>query len=361
MSSVNNQLTEIFRSNAFDGSRKIIISSAGTSKRNDLRQYVGANDVLYTEVLPNPSFNQLIEFFKVVQPTESDKVFGIGGGSVIDFSKLVALFANTPNNEIKTFIESSHYNSIKRALKLVVIPTLFGSGAEQTPFAVCYVGKKKYSVTNDLILPFKVEYIPELNISAPSSIKLANVLDCFCQAAESLTARNANRLSIEYAEKTLRLLVPIAKEYIEVNSNDLAAKMAEASSLCGKAISISKTTGPHAMSYFLTANLGWKHGIAVGFVFVFFWEKYKPFNADNLEIQRLFDVLGDIMPPNQIIEYFTSLGLNMRKLASYVNDHVDFSNWVSSVNLERLGNGPDINMSWLNEKDLMEFYKSLVK
>lgn len=361
MSSVNNQLTEIFRSSAFDGSRKIIISSVGTSYRNNLKQYLGPKDVLYEDVLPNPSLKQLVDFLRIVQPLDKDIIVGIGGGSVIDFSKLVSLFAETPCNEIKRIIETAQYHSIQKALKLVVIPTLFGSGAEQTPFAVCYVGKKKYSVANDLILPFKVEYIPELNISAPSSIKLANVLDCFCQAAESLTARNANGLSIEYAEKTLRLLVPIAKEYIKVNSSDLAAKMAEASSLCGKAISISKTTGPHAMSYFLTANLGWKHGIAVGFVFVFFWEKYKTFSADNLEIQRLFDVLGDIMPPNQIIEYFTSLGLDMRKLASYVNDHVDFSNWVSSVNLERLGNGPDINMSWLNEKDLMEFYKSLVK
>ena len=357
MSFENNQLIELFGSNEFDGLRKIIISSNGTSKRNNLKQYTGPNDVLYTEVLPNPSFNQLIDFFSVVQPTDRDIVFGIGGGSVIDFSKLVALFANTPNKEIKNFIESSHSHSIKSALRLVAIPTLFGSGAEQTPFAVCYVGNKKYSVSNDLILPFKIEYIPQLNISAPSITKLANVLDCFCQAAESLTARSANSVSIEYAEKTLRVLAPIAKEYIEVNSIDLASKMAEASSLCGKAISISKTTGPHAMSYFLTANLGWKHGIAVGFVFTFFLEKYKSFKTDHVDIQRLFNIFRDISLPDQIIEYFTYLGLNIRKLASQVNDDLDFSNWVSSVNLERLSNGPDIDMSWLNEKDLIEFYK----
>ena len=361
MSSENNKLIELFGSNEFVGLRKIIISSAGTSMRNNLKQYVGPYDVLYTEVLPNPSLKQLIEFFKLVKLKEKDIVIGIGGGSVIDFSKLVALFACTPINEIKSIIESARYDSIQRALKLVAIPTLFGSGAEQTPFAVCYIGNKKYSVANDWILPLRVEYIPEINLSAPTSTKLANVLDCFCQAAESLTARNANSLSVEYAERTLRLLVPIAKEYIEGNSIDLAAKMAEASSLCGKAISISKTTGPHAMSYFLTANLGWKHGIAVGFVFTFFLEKYKPSITDNVDIQRLFNVLDDILLSDQIIQYFASLGLNMRKLVSHVNSDLDFSNWVSSVNLERLGNGPDINMSWLNEKDLMNFYKSLVK
>ena len=357
MLSVNNQLIEFFGSNEFDGKRKIVISSVGTSKRNNLTQYLGSNDLLYSDVLPNPSLRQLVDFFKIVQPTEKDIIVGIGGGSVIDFSKLVALFAETPIDEIKSIIESAGYHSIQRVLKVVIVPTLFGSGAEQTPFAVCYIGKNKYSVANESIRPARVAYIPEINISASSNIKLANVLDCFCQAAESLTARNANNLSKEYAEKTLRLLVPIAEEYIEGNSIHLAAKVAEASRLCGKAIAISKTTGPHAMSYFLTTNLGWKHGIAVGVVFIFFFEKYKPFNTQNVGINRLFNVLDDLLPSDQIEGYFESLGLNTRRLASQIFDELDFYNWVSSINIERLGNGPDVNISWLNEKDLMEFYK----
>ena len=195
------------------------------------------------------------------------------------------------------------FGSIQKALRLISVPTLFGSGAEQTPFAVCYIGKKKYSVANSLILPTRVEYIPEINISAPTNTKLANVLDCFCQAAESLTARNANNVSLEFAEKTLRLLVPIAKEYVNGNSVVLASKMAEASNLCGKAIAISKTTGPHAMSYYLTSVLNWTHGKAVAFTFVYFLEKYRSFESKDVSIQRLFQLLNEILLNCPLISY----------------------------------------------------------
>ena len=151
MSSLNNHLKELFGSNEFAGQRKVIISSAGTAKRNNLKQYIEPNDVLYKEVLPNPRLNQLIQFLRVIQLTPKDIIVGIGGGSVIDFSKLVALFVETPSDQIKDIIESAKFESIKKALKLVVVPTLFGSGAEQTPFAVCYIGEKKQTLHTCMI------------------------------------------------------------------------------------------------------------------------------------------------------------------------------------------------------------------
>ena len=352
-------MTALFESNEYVGHRKVIISSAGTSKRNNLKQYLRPYDVLYAEVLPNPSLNQLIDFFRMIKPTHKDLVFGIGGGSVIDFAKLVALFAESPSGDIKGIIESARFGLIRKALKLVIVPTLFGSGAEQTPFAVCYIGNKKYSVANDLILPARVEYIPEINISAPSTTKLANFLDCFCQAAESLTAQSANDVSTEYAEKTLRNLVPIAKKYIWGNSIDLAAKMAEASNLCGKAIAISKTTGPHAMSYYLTSVLNWSHGESVAFTFVYFLEKYRIFESKDESIQRLFQLLNEILPYQTIEVFFQSLGLEISLLALEVTESIDFTNWINSVNLERLTNGPNVDMTWLAQNEMEEYYTSL--
>ena len=81
MSSLNNHLKELFGSNEFAGQRKVIISSAGTAKRNNLKQYIESNDVLYKEVLPNPRLNQLIQFLRVIQLTPKDIIVGIGGSS----------------------------------------------------------------------------------------------------------------------------------------------------------------------------------------------------------------------------------------------------------------------------------------
>lgn len=359
MSSVNSQLIALFESNEYLGHRRVIISSAGTFKRNNLKQYLRPNDVIYAEVLPNPSLNQLIDFFRIIKPTQKDLVFGIGGGSVIDFAKLVALFAETPTAEIKSNIESAQFGSIQKVLRLVIVPTLFGSGAEQTPFAVCYIGKKKYSVANRLLLPARVAYIPEINISAPSTTKLANVLDCFCQAAESLTAQSANDVSAEYAEKTLRHLAPIAKKYIRGNSIDLAAKMAEASNLCGKAIAISKTTGPHAMSYFLTSTLRWNHGTAVAMAFLFFLKNYRESNIKCPSVENLLKILIEVLPFETCEEYFMNLGLETKVLAKQLNFNIDPHEWISSVNIERLSNGPNIDMSWLNVENINNYFHDI--
>ena len=356
MSLVNSKLKDLFLSNEFVGHRKIIISSAGTSKRNNLKQHLGPNDVLYAKVLPNPSLDQLIHFFRNIQLTPKDIVFSIGGGSVIDFSKLVALFADTPDDEIKGLIETGQFQCIERALKLVVVPTLFGSGAEQTPFAVCYIGKNKYSVANGLILPARVEYFPELNMSAPTNTKLANVLDCFCQAAESLTAQSANDVSVKLAERTIRLLVPIAKEYIEGNRIELAAKMAEASCLCGRAIAISKTTGPHAMSYFLTKELNWEHGKAVAMVFPYFFENYDRTLKNNPSVQGALNLLFDLIPFNKIEDYFVFLGLDFNNLALELVHSINFEDWLLSVNVERLSNGPILHENWLKKDSIFCFY-----
>ena len=54
--------------------------------------------------------------------------------------------------------------------------------------------------------------------------------------------------------------------------------MLMASNLAGKAISISKTTAPHAVSYPFTFLFNISHGHAVGL----FFERFFKFNFDNL-------------------------------------------------------------------------------
>ena len=134
--------------------------------------------------------------------------------------------------------------------------------------------------------------------------------------------------------------------------------MAEASSLCGKAIAISKTTGPHAMSYYLTSVLNWSHGESVAFAFVYFVENYRRFASENNRIQRLFQLLNEILPDETIDVFFKSIGFELRLQALEVIESIDFSNWINSVNLERLTNGPKVDMSWLNKDKMNEFYKS---
>ena len=359
MSSVNNQLKE-FLTSRIKSKKKIVISSRGASKRLGLNNYLSKDDQIFDRVEPNPNLIQLIEFFQTFNLDSETTVVAIGGGSVIDFSKLVALFFKCKPDNIKTKIESGEYRNIDSALKTVVIPTLYGSGAEQTPFAVCYIGSKKYSVSNPLLFPKSILYFTGFSESIPIKIKEANILDCFCQASESLTSINSNELSKNYAAGAVKLLVKYGRDYIRMNKH--VSEIMKASELCGKAISTSKTTGPHALSYYLTSQHDLPHGKAVGLSFLYFLQFYlSPKYNNDKQLIDFFEQLcisfncEKTELANEIPEYLDKIGLNTLNLKKSIYSKIDYKEWYSSINLERLVNGPQISDEDFNYKSLKIF------
>lgn len=343
--------------------RRLIISSQGNSKRLNLNKYIDSNDILYDRVLPNPNIDQLISFKEEVIYDNNFKVYAIGGGSVIDFSKLVCLFLSYNPNEIKKLIEKSVEISNK-VLPLYCIPTLFGSGAEQTHFAVCYINDLKFSIKSKSIKPIKVFYINELSISIPKKIKQANILDCFCQALESITATNSTVESLNYSKKAVSMLVGYSEEYLHNWTEESSRAILKSSEYCGKAIEISKTTGPHALSYYLTSKLGWEHGKSVCLPFLFFLYNYENTKYNNKKISILIDTIKHYFNSNKsafkLVEiFFNKLEIDLIKMSKEILEFIDISNWIDNINLERLMNGPIEDPEWLNEMELKSFLKNL--
>jgi alcohol dehydrogenase class IV len=76
-----------------------------------------------------------------------------------------------------------------------------------------------------------------------------------------------------------------------------ATEMSIAANLAGKAISISKTTAPHAASYPFTSLFNISHGHAVSL----FFERFFKFNYENLEksevpfnLKKRFDLIFNL-------------------------------------------------------------------
>ena len=142
------------------------------------------------------------------------------------------------------------------------MPTTAGSGAETTSNAVIYINKLKYSVESQLLLP---DYflINQLIFKNPTKLKSSSGFDAMSQAIESLLSLKSNSKSVIYAKKSLILtnkkLFKFCKKPTFLNSNNMLL----AANLSGKAINISKTTAPHAVSYPFTSIYGINHGHAV--------------------------------------------------------------------------------------------------
>ena len=116
-----------------------------------------------------------------------------------------------------------------------------------------------------------------------------------------------------------------------------------------KAINFSKTTAPHALSYYLTSQLGISHGESLSITYPFIINQYLISKSDNTEINNILDYSLKFFDCRKsellmnIIKYFESLGLNYLYLINLIKKKINIELWFKSVNTERLFNGPSLN------------------
>ena len=126
--------------------------------------------------------------------------------------------------------------------------------------------------------------------------------------------------------------------------------MAIASNLAGKAINISKTTAPHAVSYPFTSLFNVSHGHAVGL----FFEKFFKFNYENkdksetsFDLKKRFDLIFNLFDVQGINDFNSKISLikkqakledNLQTLNINIKQSSD--DIIKGINLLRLGNNP---------------------
>lgn len=177
-----------------------------------------------------------VEEKKLALPAKVDAYVAIGGGTVIDTTKLL----RGVEGELPPFLAA---------------PTTAGTGAEATRFAVYYDHGVKKSADDVRYLPTDQVLIPEFAESQSAYRKACTEFDAYAQAVESLWAKRATDESREYANRALELMA---------NGEQMLG-----SYWAGRAIDISRTTAAHALSYYMTANYGIPHGHAVYMMFPF--------------------------------------------------------------------------------------------
>ena len=295
-----------------------------------------------------PILEELIEIINDIKNFKPDLILAVGGGAVIDYAKIANVV--DVREDLADLIVNYSYPFKKKYTKLTVIPTTAGSGAEVTSNAVIYVDGIKHSFERELLIPDNFFLIPEFLISAPNKIKASAGFDAIAQALESLVSKKSNRQSVEYASKSLRVSVNSFLSFVNNPNMKNATEMSIAANLAGKAISISKTTAPHAASYPFTSLFNISHGHAVGL----FFERFFKFNYENLEksevsfdLKKRFDLIFNLFDvPN--IEDFNSTISSIKKQAK-LEDNMNLLNIdlnkniekiIGGVNLLRLGNNP---------------------
>jgi alcohol dehydrogenase len=295
-----------------------------------------------------PILEELIEIINNIKNFKPDLILAVGGGAVIDYAKIANVV--DVREDLADLIVNYSYPFKKKYTKLTVIPTTAGSGAEVTSNAVIYVDGIKHSFESELLIPDNFFLIPEFLISAPNKIKASAGFDAIAQALESLLSKKSNTKSVDYASKSLDVSVNSFLPFINNPNMKNATEMSIASNLAGKAISISKTTAPHAASYPFTSLFNISHGHAVSL----FFEKFFKFNYDNLDksetsfnLKKRFDLIFNLFDVPNIDSFNSKISL-IKKQAHLEDDltrlNIDIKqsseNIIKGINLLRLGNNP---------------------
>ncbi|MDC3125920.1 iron-containing alcohol dehydrogenase [Candidatus Pelagibacter sp.] len=295
-----------------------------------------------------PVLDELIKIIKEIRNYKPDLLLAVGGGTVIDYAKISNVVDLRP--DLAELIVNYSYPFKKKYTNLAVIPTTAGSGAEITSNAVIYVDKIKHSFESELLIPNHYFLIPEFLISAPTKIKASAGFDAIAQALESLVSKKSNKQSIDYASKSLKISTNSYISFLNNPNMKNATEMSIASNLAGKAISISKTTAPHATSYPFTSLFNISHGHAVSL----FFEKFFKFNYDNLDksetsfdLKKRFDLIFDIFDTSNIDDFNSKISLIKKKAnleddlkTLNINIKKNSENIIKGINLLRLGNNP---------------------
>ncbi len=299
-----------------------------------------------------PRMEEVQEGLKTFRQYPCEVVIAVGGGTAIDTAKLIRCISGQVCKPDEIFIDS---NRIKEtATPLIAVPTTAGTGSEITQFAVVYSGGVKHSVAHPSITPNTAVIDWELTQSLSPQITAETGLDALCQSIESIWSIHSTDESVSCAVEALQLTWKYLREAVLTPTPESRIAMSRAAHLAGKAIDISKTTAPHAISYKITHDFGIAHGhaaaLTLGPTMVFNSSTKQNELVDERGLEHLHDALQLILTQlgahdaregmDQIDKLMRSIGCSTRLSSLGIEGTEVLSRIAESVNQERLGNNP---------------------
>jgi alcohol dehydrogenase class IV len=330
---------------------------------------MGYPHVMFSDFTPNPLYEQVCNGIELLKSSHCDTILAVGGGSAIDVAKCIklAVLAKEGNAAIIPPLVSQRLPIDGSKIPFIAIPTTAGTGSESTHNAVMYYEAAKQTVTNDGVLPDYAILEPSVLKTLPLYQKKCTMMDALCQGIESWWSVNSTEESYEYSRKTVELIMANWRKYIFDNDDEAAAQIMLAANYGGRAINITQTTAPHAMSYKITSLYKFPHGHAVAVCLPGVWQfmiEHPEECIDERGSEYLMGIFNSISKalgaetPIQAIALFREMMTDM-ELSKPVSEKLneDISMLSSSVNPVRLKNNP----CFLREGNIRMIYDKILR
>ncbi|MFP7255879.1 alcohol dehydrogenase [Virgibacillus sp. 7505] len=240
-----------------------LVAAGAAEKVEKALEAVGITVDLTTDVEPEPTLENIERVFsETVGVKDYDVLIGLGGGSILDTTKLLSVL-KTNDTALENLLGTDLVE--KAGLPTILIPTTSGTGAEVTPNAIVTLPEQelKIGVVSRYLLPDLVLLDPTLTTGLPKPITAATGMDAFTHALESYISNKANPISDMFALESIRLITAnIVTAYQNGADLDAREKMLIGSMYGGMALTAAGTAAVHAMAYPLGGKYKIAHGVA---------------------------------------------------------------------------------------------------
>lgn len=165
----------------------------------------GVAFAIFDGVLPDPAFDQVQAGEALLRTEACEAVLAVGGGSVLDAAKMIALLHTNPG-DLKFF------DGIQKAknpgLTLFAIPTTAGTGSEITLASVITdpVSHRKVPIADSKLIPGYIALDAEIMKGMPPGITAATGMDALTHAVESYLSKASSASSALQAKAAIRLI-----------------------------------------------------------------------------------------------------------------------------------------------------------
>ncbi len=215
-----------------------------------------------TDVAGEPTIDDFERVLKKARAFRADAVAGIGGGSVMDTSKLVAAMVRSRQETADVLKDTGR---LRREVCLVCLPTTSGTGSEVSPNVLLYdaAAGQKVAVIHPCLVPDAAYADPSLTLGLPPALTASTGMDALTHCIEAYTNVNAHTVTDIYALSGIRLIGRSLARAVEEGSDPEArARVALGSLYGGMCLGPVNTAAVHALAYPLGNQFRVAHGVS---------------------------------------------------------------------------------------------------
>ena len=219
--------------------------------------------VHFNGVKPNPTTAVVDEASELARRENCDFVIGLGGGSVLDTAKAVALSAKSGLPIWRhAAIWTKDYIEPKEALPVMAIETLAGTSSDSDNIAVITNEKtgEKPGFSSSLIFPKVAIVDPEVMISVPPRMTAITGFDILCHTMEGYVTKVSHPIAAILNLHAIEIIVNYLPAAVRDGSNmDARSNLAFANVIAGFSLTHSKAALLHAMEHPLSGHFNVTH------------------------------------------------------------------------------------------------------